>query len=73
MTDTGTLIVFSGPSGSGKGTILSNFYENYADDKIKYSVSATTRSPRDGEVDGVNYYFNSKINTVVLFIPPFLF
>ena len=60
MTDTGTLIVFSGPSGSGKGTILSNFYENYADDKIKYSVSATTRSPRDGEIDGVNYYFKSK-------------
>ena len=60
VTDTGTLIVFSGPSGSGKGTILSNFYENYADDKIKYSVSATTRSPRDGEIDGVNYYFKSK-------------
>lgn len=60
MTDKGTLIVFSGPSGSGKGTILSNFYSSYADDKIKYSVSATTRSPREGEKDGVNYFFKTK-------------
>ncbi|MBE7050216.1 MAG: guanylate kinase [Ruminococcaceae bacterium] len=60
MTDKGTLIVFSGPSGSGKGTILSNFYSSYADDKIKYSVSATTRNPREGEKDGVNYFFKTK-------------
>ncbi len=60
MTDKGTLIVFSGPSGSGKGTILSNFYDSYADDKIKYSVSATTRNPREGEKDGVNYFFKTK-------------
>ncbi len=60
MTDKGTLIVFSGPSGSGKGTILSNFYSNFADDKIKYSVSATTRNPREGEKDGVNYFFKTK-------------
>ena len=60
MTDKGTLIVFSGPSGSGKGTILSNFYSSFADDRIKYSVSATTRNPRDGEKDGVNYFFKTK-------------
>ncbi|MBR5507854.1 MAG: guanylate kinase [Clostridia bacterium] len=60
MTDKGTLIVFSGPSGSGKGTILSNFYSSFADDRIKYSVSATTRNPREGEKDGVNYFFKTK-------------
>lgn len=60
MTDKGTLIVFSGPSGSGKGTILTNFYTKYADEKVKYSVSATTRLPRAGETDGVSYFFKSK-------------
>ncbi len=59
MTDRGILFVFSGPSGSGKGTILSNYFEKYDDQNIKYSVSATTRAPREGEVDGVNYYFIS--------------
>lgn len=58
-TDKGTLFVFSGPSGTGKGTILSKYYEKYNDTNIKYSVSATTRLPRDGETDGVNYYFKS--------------
>lgn len=56
----GTLIVLSGPSGTGKGTVLKHFFENYADDKIKLSVSATTRKPREGEKDGVNYFFVEK-------------
>lgn len=56
----GTLIVLSGPSGTGKGTVLKHFFENYADDKIKLSISATTRSPREGEVNGVNYFFVEK-------------
>ncbi len=58
MTDKkGRLIVLSGPSGCGKGTVLANFFENYGFDNVRLSVSATTRSPRPGETDGVNYYF----------------
>lgn len=53
----GILYVVSAPSGCGKGTILSEILKN--NDNIYYSVSATTRDPRDGEVDGVNYYFLS--------------
>ena len=52
----GLLIVFSGPSGVGKGTILSRII-NDEDLNLAYSVSMTTRSPREGEVDGVNYFF----------------
>ena len=50
----GLLIVVSAPSGCGKGTILAQVLKN---DNFYYSVSATTRSPREGEVDGVNYHF----------------
>lgn len=51
----GKLFVISGPSGAGKGTICKEvFHENK---NIKMSVSMTTRSPRDGEIDGVHYYF----------------
>ncbi|MCI6580924.1 MAG: guanylate kinase [Oscillospiraceae bacterium] len=50
----GILIVVSAPSGCGKGTILA---EVMKDEKFYYSVSATTRSPRPGETDGVNYHF----------------
>ncbi|MCH5349168.1 MAG: guanylate kinase [Oscillospiraceae bacterium] len=53
----GMLIVVSGPSGCGKGTILA---EVLKDDKFFYSISATTRAPRPGEVDGVNYFFLTK-------------
>lgn len=54
----GLLIVISGPSGAGKGTICKQLLEN--NKELKLSVSATTRSPRAGEVDGVNYYFITK-------------
>ena len=54
----GKLVVISGPSGSGKGTVLKELFA-LTDNKYKYSVSATTRSPREGETDGVNYYFLS--------------
>ncbi len=50
----GRLIVFSAPSGCGKGTMLAEILKN---DKFRCSVSATTRSPREGEIDGVNYHF----------------
>lgn len=53
----GILMVVSGPSGCGKGTVLAEILKS---DKIFYSVSATTRSPRPGETDGVNYYFLTK-------------
>ena len=56
----GTLIVLSGPSGTGKGTVLKHFLDNYADDAVKLSISAPTRLPRDGETDGVNYFFVEK-------------
>ena len=54
----GTFFVLSGPSGSGKGTVLQEVLRK--SDRIVYSVSATSRSPRAGEVDGVNYYFKSR-------------
>lgn len=56
--DKGLLIVLSGPSGVGKGTVCGE--PRRQDTHIQYSVSATTRSPREGEADGVNYYFKSK-------------
>lgn len=56
----GLLIVISGPSGAGKGTICKSFLER--NPEVAISVSATTRSPRNGEVEGVNYYFMSKEN-----------
>lgn len=53
----GSLFIVSGPSGCGKGTILAEILKQ---DKFYYSISATTRNPRVGEVDGVNYHFLSK-------------
>ena len=53
----GRLFVISGPSGAGKGTICKEILEN---ENIRLSVSMTTRAPRDGEIDGVNYFFGSK-------------
>ncbi|MBR5756647.1 MAG: guanylate kinase [Firmicutes bacterium] len=50
----GKLLVISGPSGTGKGTICKELMK---DDNYWFSVSATTRAPRFGEVDGVDYYF----------------
>lgn len=54
----GTFFVLSGPSGSGKGTVLKEVLRK--SDRIVYSVSATSRNPRAGEVDGINYYFKSR-------------
>ncbi|MGL5381351.1 guanylate kinase [Clostridium sp.] len=57
-TKRGVLIVISGPSGAGKGTICKELLEK--NDNLFLSVSATTRNPRVGEVHGVNYYFITK-------------
>lgn len=54
----GLLVVFSGPSGAGKDTILRSLLE--CNPNIRLSVSATTRAPREGEQDGKDYYFVSK-------------
>lgn len=54
----GLLVVISGPAGSGKGTVIKELMEG--DDSFAYSVSATTRAPRPGEVNGVNYHFISR-------------
>ena len=51
----GRIIILSGPSGVGKGTVLKELLAR--NPGIHLSISATTRSPRTGEIDGVNYYF----------------
>ena len=59
LNERGLLIVLSGPSGVGKGTVRKALFQMPNHDLV-YSVSMTTRPPRDGEVDGVDYYFVSK-------------
>ncbi len=54
----GNLIIVSGPSGVGKGTVLKKIYDR--DENVRLSVSATTRAPRPGEIDGVHYHFITK-------------
>lgn len=56
MTEKGLLVVVSGPAGSGKGTVNHILLEQ---PDFVFSVSATTRAPRPGEVDGVNYHYIS--------------
>lgn len=57
MKNKGLLVVISGPAGTGKGTVVSELVKN---DNIVVSVSATTRSPRGNEQDGVHYHFLTK-------------
>src|SRR6478735_135548 len=59
MIERGLLIVLSGPSGVGKGTVRKALFEQ-EDIKLQYSISATTRKPREGEVDGVDYFFKPR-------------
>lgn len=58
MSDKGLLIVISGPSGAGKGTLCKALLDKHKD--IEISVSCTTRQPRNTEKHGVNYFFTSK-------------
>ena len=56
MVERGLLIVLSGPSGVGKGTVRKAIFDSEAND-FQYSISMTTRKKRIGEVEGVDYYF----------------
>jgi len=58
MKKEGIIFVISGPSGSGKGTVCEELRK--INSNMAISVSATTRSPRAGEVDGVSYHFMTK-------------
>ncbi len=57
ITPQGVLLVVSGPSGAGKGTICQMLRDQLPE--LGYSVSVTTRQPRTGEIDGVNYFFKT--------------
>lgn len=59
MQEKGLLIVLSGPSGVGKGTVRKEVFSS-PDTAFEYSISMTTRSPREGERDGVDYFFKSR-------------
>ncbi|HGI2019606.1 TPA: guanylate kinase [Streptococcus agalactiae] len=59
MSERGLLIVFSGPSGVGKGAVRQEIFST-PDHKFDYSVSMTTRPQRPGEVDGVDYFFRTR-------------
>ncbi len=56
MSGRGQLLIFSGPSGAGKTTVLREVFER-SPHKLQMSVSVTTRPPRPGEVDGIDYHF----------------
>lgn len=58
MVQKGNLFVISGSSGVGKGTLLKTFLAR--NPNVKLSISFTTRPPREGEIDGVSYFFTSK-------------
>ncbi len=56
--DKGLMVIISGPSGAGKGTVVKELLQ--INEKIKLSISATTREPRVGEIDGKDYFFYKK-------------
>lgn len=58
MKEKGLLIVLSGPSGVGKGTVRKKLFDQSTN--LQYSISVTTRTPREGEVDGTDYFFRSR-------------
>ena len=59
IMDDGILLVISGPAGTGKGTVIAELLKKTSD--FTYSVSATTRTPRPTDIDGVNYHFMSRV------------
>ncbi|MFC7320390.1 guanylate kinase [Halobacillus campisalis] len=58
IKEKGILFILSGPSGVGKGTVRKALFDQSTD--LRYSISMTTRDPREGEVDGVDYFFKSR-------------
>ena len=64
MANRGLLIVLSGPSGVGKGSIRRRLFMR-EDIDLSYSISMTTREPRNGEIDGVDYFFVSKKHFII--------
>ena len=60
MNKRGSLLIVSGPSGTGKGTIMDEYFRKYKNDNTFLSISATTRKPRPGEAEGVNYYYKTR-------------
>jgi guanylate kinase len=59
MSDPLKPVVFCGPSGVGKGTLIEMLMKRFPNDQFGFSVSHTTRLPREGEVDGVHYNFTT--------------
>ena len=62
----GFLLVISGPSGVGKGTVLHDLMNTQSN--LVYSVSATTRKKRDGEIEGVSYFYKNQLGLSYLII-----
>lgn len=59
LNEKGLLLIISGFSGAGKGTIINGLINKYRD-RFTLSISATTRAPREGEVEGISYFFKTK-------------
>jgi guanylate kinase len=59
MSDLLKPVVFCGPSGVGKGTLIDMLFKRFPNDQFGFSVSHTTRNPREGEVDGKHYHFTT--------------
>ena len=60
MKNSGFVLLISGPSGAGKSTLLKLLLEEFKEE-LYFSVSSTTRKPREGEIDGVHYHFHALI------------
>lgn len=60
MAERGKLLILSGPSGAGKSTVIAELMKLLGGDKLCFSVSATTRAPRPGEIEGKDYFFVSR-------------